>query len=290
MVKAASFLLLPALALALGAQGLSDRFREVRPAWELALDKGDGASTRRAAESLLQREGASVSPTDYNEMHTLVAVMNMAARGCVLDGAWEDAVAHLQKAASSASENWTAADATLSRIRKQHEEKLAEWREALAKQEPRMKELDARDGLSAEQIKLRSQLHAFVDEHRNAIAHSERSLKEIEALLSQLKTEQERYGQSLAEWQGFLAKEKLEIGQAGSTAKYVEEKLAQVKADEARPQTERLAYGRRLARLDPANADCKRFLKGLLGTPEDEAPAPAKPSRAKKRSSGKKKG
>lgn len=286
MLKAASLLLLPALAL--GGQSLSDRFREVRPAWELALDKGEGASTRRAAEALLQREGASVSPTDYNEMHTLVAVMNMAARGCVSDGAWEEAVAHLQKAAASATENWTAADATLSKIRKQHEEKMAEWREALAKQEPRMKELDAREGLSAEQIKLRSQLHAFVDEHRNAIAHSERSLKEIEALLSQLKVEQERYARSLAEWQGFLAKEKLEIGQAGSTAKYVEEKLAQVKADEARPQAERLAYARRLMRLDPANADCKRFAKSLLGT-EEEASAPPKPSRSKKRSPAKKK-
>ena len=64
------------------------------------------------------------------------------------------------------------------------------------------------------------------------------------------------------------------------------DKLLQVKADEARPRNERIAYGRRLLRLDPANKDCRRFVDGLLGleeAPESPAPkaAPAKKPKPK---------
>ena len=53
------------------------------------------------------------------------------------------------------------------------------------------------------------------------------------------------------------------------------DKLFQVKADEARPRNERIAYGRRLMRLDPANKDCRRFVDSLLGLDETtESPAP----------------
>jgi len=45
----------------------------------------------------------------------------------------------------------------------------------------------------------------------------------------------------------------------------VAEKLEQVKVDDARPRPERLAYARRLLRLDPSNPDCQRFVDALMG-------------------------
>ena len=260
---------------------LSDRLRDGRNGWEQAIQRGDGAFARRTLEILLDREGAAVNPSDYNEMHALVALRNLAAQACVVEGSWEEAVAHLQKASASAAENAANADQTLARIRRQHLDKLTEWREALAKQEQRLKDLEAQAGLSEAQLKTRSQLRSFLDEHRNAVAHSERALRALDDILGQLKLDQETYGKSAAEWQGFLAKEKIEIAQAGSPAKYAAEKLEQVKADDARPRFERIAYGRRLLKLDPANPDTRRFVNGLLGLAEEDSPKPA-PKKATK--------
>jgi len=271
------------LALPLSAQALPDRFKENRPAWEESLGKGNSAPVRRATEALLATEGVAVNPSDYNAMHAMVAVMNLAARACVLEGAWDDAVAHLQKAAQAAADNETAAGSTFGKLMKQHQDKLAEWREETRKQEQRLKVLDAQNGLTFEQIKLKSQIHSFLDEYRNAIAQSERSLAEIDGLLALLKKEREVYAASLAEWQGFLAKEKADLARTGSAAAYVAEKLDQIKADDARPLAERLAYGRRLQRLDPANADVIRFVNGLTG--KEDAPPP-KPVRKGKRAAG----
>ena len=269
------------LALPLSAQALPDRFKENRPAWEESLDRGNSAPVRKATEALLQTEGVAVNPSDYNAMHAMVAVMNLAARACVLEGAWEDAVTHLQKAAQAAADNETAAGATFGKLVKQHQEKLAEWREETRKQEQRLKVLDAQNGLTFEQIKLKTQIHSFLDEYRNAIAQSERSLGEIESLLALLKKEREVYTASLTEWQGFLAKEKADLARTGSAAAYVVEKLDQLKADDARPRTERLAYGRRLQHLDPANTDVTHFLNGLTGK-DDAPPAKVAPRRGRK--------
>jgi hypothetical protein len=60
----------------------------------------------------------------------------------------------------------------------------------------------------------------------------------------------------------------------------VAEKLEQVKADDARPRPERLAYARRLQKLDPANKDVTRLVNGLLGKEEDSEPV--KPKKKKK--------
>jgi len=275
-----SLLLVPALVVPLAAQTLSDRLKENYKAWDVALERGDSASVRRATEGLLQREALGVGTSDYNEMRALVAVQDYSARACVLEGAWEDAIAHLQKAAASSTENLAATEATFSRIRKEHETKLAEWRETLAKQEQRLKALEAQPGLTEEHMKLRTQLRGFLDEHRSAITHSEWSLKEIDGLLAQLRKEKETYVASLANWQDFLTREKQEIAQAGATPKYVVEKLEQVKVDDARPRADRLAYGRRLLRLDPENGDCKRFVNGLMGVSEEPEPA-AKPVKKK---------
>lgn len=260
---------------------LSDRLRDGRNGWEQAIQRGDGAFVRKALEGLLEREGAAVNPSDYNEMHALVAIRNLAAQACVVEGAWEDAVTHLQRASTAAADNAANADQTLVRIRKQHLEKLAEWKEALPKQEQRLQSLEAQPGLSDAQMKTRSQLRAYLDEHRNAVAHSERALRAIDEIVAQLKLDQETYSKSAAEWHGFLAKEKIEISQAGSAARYAAEKLEQVKADDARPRFERIAYGRRLLRLDPANPDTRRFVNGLLGISDPEPPKPAPKKKAK---------
>jgi small-conductance mechanosensitive channel len=239
---------------------------------------------RRAAELLLGKEGQGVNPADYNEMHALVGLRNLAARACVLEGYWEEAVEHLLKATTAANENAAGAESTLSKVRKQHEEKLAEWRETLPKQEQRLKDLEAQPGLTEDQMRLKGQLKAFLEEHHNAILHSERSLKTIDEILGQLRADQDTYAKSLAEWQGFLAKEKVELQALGSTVKYVEAKIEQVKADDARPRQERLAYGRRMLHLDPGNKDAQRFVHGLLGIQdlEEKKPQPS-PKKRKKR-------
>jgi hypothetical protein len=261
------------LALPLAAQALPDRFRENRSIWEESLEKGQGAGVRKATEALLQVEAGAVNPSDYNAMHAMVAVMNLAARACVVEGAWEEAVSHLQKASQAAIDNEAAADATFSRLIKQHQEKLLDWRAETAQQEQRLAALDQQGGLTFEQIKLKGQIRSFLDEYRNAIAQSEKALKEIDSLMVLLRKEKEVYAASLADWRGFLAKEKVEIARTGSANAYVAEKIEQVKADDARPRAERLAYGRRLQHLDPANNDTRRFLVSLGGSPE-EAPAP----------------
>lgn len=278
---------LPAGAQAAPAQqaygSLSDRFREGRNGWEQAIQRGDGNHVRRALESVLEREGPAVNPSDYNEMHALVGLRNLLAQACVVEGSWEEAVEHLRKAAAAADDNAANAAQNLGRVRQQHLDKLAEWKDSQARQEQRLKELEGQPGLTQAQMKSRTQIKAFLDEQKNAIAHSERALRSIDDVLAQLKVDKDTYGKSLAEWQGFLVKEKLESAQAGSTAKYAADKLEQVKADDARPRFERIAYGRRLLRLDPANPDTKRFVNGLLGLdePEDVKPAPKKKAKKK---------
>jgi ABC-type transporter Mla subunit MlaD len=279
-----AFALLPgllALSLPLLGQNLPEKFRDNRAAWEENLAKGVSAPVRRATEALLAQDGPAVNPSDYNGMHALVAVMSLAARSCVQEGAWEDAVDHLQKASRAASDNVAAAEGTFGRIRQQHEDNLKTWHAEVAKLSQRLADMDTLGGLTSDQIKTRTQIRAQLDEYGNAIASSERSLKEIDALTGQLRKEQEVYAASLAEWQGFLAKEKADIARAGSNAAYVADKLEQVKGDDAKPVPERLAYARRLLRLDPASAGGKRLLNGLLG--KDEEPPPPRPAPRKKR-------
>jgi chromosome segregation ATPase len=215
----------------------------------------------------------------------MVAMLGLAARSCVLEGAWEDAVAHLQKAAQTASENATGAEATFQRIRRQHQDNLKIWRSEVAKLEQRVQDMDAQGGLTSDQIKTRTQVRVQLDEYRGAINSSERSLGEIDNLTAQLRKEQETYAASLAEWQGFLAKEKGEIARKGSLDAYVAEKIEQVKGDDAKPLPERLAYARRLIHLSPTNPDSLRLVNGLTGKDSDPAPAkaPAKPASRKKK-------
>ena len=267
--------LLPALlavaCLGLSAQSLTDRFKESSRGWETLLERGDGASVRRAAEAMIARDGSAVSPADYNEMRALVALQDLAARACILDGTWEDAIGFLQKAVSTSVANQDQADQTFTRIRRDHEQKMSEWRDRIASEEKRLKELDEAPGLPEQGIREQRRLKASIEEHRAAIAHSEKSLREIQTLLAQIRNVRDVYQKSLAEWTVFLAKEKDDIVQAGTPAKYVVEKLEQVKTDDAKPRAERLAYGRRLLHLDPANADCQKFVNSLMGIePEPE--------------------
>jgi len=274
------FLLVCAMALSLGAQSLTDRFKEVRGPWELQLERGDAAIVRRGVEALLGREGLTVNPSDYNDMHALVALRGLAARACVSEGSWEEAVTHFQKARSAAEENLATAEPLLAKTRMEHELKLKEFRDAMAKQAPRLRELDEAPGLTAEQLKLRQQLKIFMDEQQAAIAHSERALKDIESILTRLRQAKETTSKAAADWQAFLAAEKAEVAETGGVTHYVTEKLEQVKGDDARPRQDLLAYARRLQKLDPANKDVPRLVNGLLGK-EEESPAP-KPAKKKK--------
>lgn len=271
-----------ALSLPVLAQGLPEKFRDGRAAWEENLAKGNSAPVRLATEALLAQDGPAVNPSDYNAMHALVAVRSLAARSCVLEGAWEEAIAHLQKAALAAADNVTAAEATFGRIRQQHEESLRGWRLEAGKLEARLHDLDTQNGLTTSQIKARTDARTQLDEYRSAIAQSERSLAEIDSLTGQLRKERETYAASLAEWEGFVAKEKADVARLGSAQAYVAEKLEQVKGDDAKPLPERLAYARRLQRLDPANSDCRRLVASLSGQKEEPPPAP-KPAPRKSR-------
>lgn len=274
-----------ALSLPALAQNLPKKFEDNRAVWEESLAKGVSAPVRKAAEAILLQEGPAVNPSDYNAMHAMVAMMGLAARSCVLEGAWEDAVGHLQKASQAASDNVTSAEATFQKIRRQHQDNLKIWRSEVAKLEQRLQDMDAQGGLSSDQIKTRTQVRAQLDEYRSAITSSERSLGEIDTLTGQLKKEQETYAASFVEWQGFLAKEKGEIARKGSLDAYVAEKIEQVKGDDAKPLPERLAYARRLIHLSPTNPDSLRLVNGLTGKDSDPAPAkaPAKPASRKKK-------
>ncbi len=162
----------------------------------------------------------------------------------------------------------------------EHELKLTECRAAVAKQAPRLKELDEAPGLSQEQMKLRQQLRIFMDEQQAAIAHSERALKDIEGIVARLRQTKETTAKTAADWQAFLAAEKAEMAEAGGAAPFVAGKLEQVKADDARPKQERLTYARRLQKLDPTNKDVLRLVNGLLGK-EEEAAEPVRPRKKK---------
>jgi tetratricopeptide (TPR) repeat protein len=280
------FLLACALATTLGAQSLTERFKEVRGPWELQLERGEAPTVRKGVEALLSRDGLTVNPSDYNDMHALVALQSLAARACISEGSWEDAIAHLQKAQSTAEENLATAEPFLAKTRAEHELKLKEFKEAMAKESPRLKELEEAPGLTQDQIKLRSQIRLFMEEHQAAVAHSEKALKDIEEILNRLRQAKATTSKATADWQAFLAAEKAEISAAGSPERYAADKFEQVKADDARPRQERLAYARRLQKLDPANKDIQRLVNGLLG--KEEEPAPAKP-KSKKRSAPKKK-
>lgn len=284
MAKAQALLpSLLALSLPLLGQNLPEKFKDNRAAWEENLAKGVSAPVRKATEAVLAQDGPAVNPSDYNAMHAMVAVMSLAARSCVLEGAWEDAVGHLQKASRAAADNVAAAEGTFGRIRQQHEENLKTWRGEVAKLDQRLADMDTLGGLTSDQIKTRTQIRAQLDEYRNAIASSERSLREIDTLTEQLRKEQEVYAASLAEWQGFLAKEKADVTRKGSAEAYVADKLEQVKGDDAKPLPERLAYARRLLRLDPESNDCKRLVNGLMGKDEGPPTPKAKAAPRKKR-------
>lgn len=274
-----------ALAASLGAQSLTDRFKEVRGPWELQLERGDASTVRRGVEALLGREGLTVNPSDYNDMHALAALQSLAARACVAEGSWEEAVIHLQKAQAAAEENLATAEPLLAKTRTEHEAKLQEFRNAMDKQAPRLKELDEAPGLTQEQMKLRQQLRIFMDEQKAAIAHSERALKDIDGILERLRQTKVSTTKAAADWKTFLDHEKAEIAEAGGTARFVAAKVEQVKADDGRPQQERLAYARRLQKLDPADKEVTRLVNSLLG--KDEEPAPAKPKTRKKKAAKK---
>lgn len=62
----------------------------------------------------------------------------------------------------------------------------------------------------------------------------------------------------------------------------------QVQADDARPQAERLAYARRLEKLDPANPEAVRLVNALLGREEQPAPLPRPMPKRKKKVTHKK--
>jgi len=273
------FLLACALATSLGAQSLTDRFKEVRGPWELQLERGEAASVRKGVEALLGREGLTVNPSDYNDMHALVALRSLAARACLSEGSWEDGVVHFQKAQAAAEENLSTAEPFLAKTRMEHEVKLKEFRDAMAKQAPRMKELEEAPGLTQDQLKLRQQMKVFMDEQQAAITHSERALKDIEGILIRLRQAKETTSRAASEWQAFLVAEKTEIAETGGTTRYVTEKLEQVKTDDARPKQERLTYARRLQKLDPANKDVLRLVNGLMG--KEEEPAPVKTKKKK---------
>lgn len=280
------FLAIPVLTVTLGAQTLADRFRENSRGWEASLEKGDASSVQRSVAALLQKEGLKVSRADYNEMHALVALLDVASRASALDGDWEETLANLQKASSTAAENVSTASGTFTKLRKEHEQKLVEWKAEVEKQEKRLKDLETMPGLTKDQLQQQIQLKSFLEEHRNAIAHSEWSIREIDGILQRLQRDKETYENSLGEWQKFVEKEKQEIKQAGSVRIYAAERLDQLKGDDARPRAERISYGRRLARLDPSNPAYLRFVSELTG---DDAPvkpaktvAPAKKSRKRR--------
>lgn len=274
-----------AIGVPVSAQRLQERYSEAARGWETLLEKGDAATVRKAAEALIARETPEANPADYNDQRALVALHDIAARAAVLEGAWEDAVALLGKAASIAKANVEQAEKNLGKVVQDHEAHLAQTRAAAAQLEAKLKESEQMDGMPKYAAEARDRAKLSLNQHKASIAHSEQALVEIRGVLAQLRNLQDLYSKSHASWRVFLEQEQAELGKVGSPAKYAAEKLEQVKADDAKPKSERLAYGRRLLRHDPANAECRRFVNGLLGLePDPEAkPEPKKAAKPVKR-------
>ena len=125
-----------------------------------------------------------------------------------------------------------------------------------------------------------------MEEQKTATAHSEKALVDIDGILATLRQDRESTTKALADWQAFLAKEKAEVAEAGGPSRYVAGKVLQVKADGTRPQAERLAYARRLEKLDPSNPEATRLVNAILGKEEQPAPMP-RPMKKRKKSAAK---
>jgi hypothetical protein len=133
------------------AQGLLDHFRENRIVWEKGLENGSGVSVRKSVEDFLSRETIAINPYDYNSMHAVVGALDIAAKACVADGAWEDAVAFLKRAHQTATDNIVNAEHTFSKLLTQHNKKLKEWQEGIFQQEKRIQGLENDQVLTTDQ-------------------------------------------------------------------------------------------------------------------------------------------
>jgi hypothetical protein len=264
---------------------LSLQFGKLASSWETRLESGDGQKVRQEAEALLSRSDNTVRESNYNDLHAKVGILGIAARGAVLEGDWQGAVSLLALAAETAKTNHATASGTLLALREQHETKIAEWKELMVPREEHLGLLKSRPGLRSEEIRLYSDIETFLAEHKNAIANSEQSIRDIGGILAQLKTEEETCSRSLEDWNGFLLRERAEIQELGSERRYVTEKLAQLMGDGKMSRFERVSFARRLQRLDPTNAAAKEFLNSLLGIkkvapPAKKAPAKQPPKKA----------
>lgn len=257
------------------AQVFAQSILDKQGAWEQRLKQGDADGVRREAEALLAGDAAAVSPSSYNDIHAVVGLRGLDARACVAAGDWESAADQLAKAAALAASNLETTEATFAKVQADHQAKLKQWQDELGQNQDRLSQMENAAGLTQEQLKLREQLKTFVAEHQTAIQDSQAKLKQMDDTLAALKQEKADYDKSAADWQAFIAKQKLDIDAAGGPRVYVAAKVAQVKADDTKPTPQRLAYARRLARLDPANKDVQRLLNALLGRPQpEEAPRP----------------
>jgi hypothetical protein len=246
------------------------------PSWETRLAAGDGQKVRQEAEALLNRSDIVILESSHTDQHAKVGILGFAARGAVLEGDWQGAVSLLTQAAAAAKANHAAASVALLGLRGQHEAKIIEWKDLMTPREEQLRLLRDLPGLRSEQIRQYSDLETFLSEHRNAVANSERSIRDIDDILYLLKTEEEVNSRSLEEWSGFLARESAEIQELGSAQRYVAEKLAQVAGNDRMSRFERVSFAMRLQRLDPANTAVKGFLNSLLGAKKPEPTAPAK--------------
>ncbi|HET8714861.1 MAG TPA: hypothetical protein VFM16_03480 [Holophagaceae bacterium] len=280
-------LLLPALILALAAparaQVFAGAFNAKRDPWEIKLKAGQAAEVRQEIEAFLAGPGATASPSDYGDQHALVGALGLDARAAVALGDWEGAVASLKRASAAADQNFSTTEVAFAKLRAEHADRLQAWKGELSEAQGRLDQLNASPGLTEEQMKLKAQLETFVAEHKASIQHSEDALKAMDGALATLRQEKEDYAKSASDWQGFLDREKTDIEAAGGVKAYVAQKAAQVKADDTKPREERLAYARRLLKLDAGSPEALRLESALAGRPVAAAPAKKAVPRRKQR-------
>lgn len=248
------------------AQDILDHFRANLATWEKSIESGSGASVRKSVEAFIHRETLAVNPYDYNAMRAVVGTLDIAAKACVVDGSWEDAVNFLKKSHQIATDNMFNADYTFSKLLTQHNKKIKEWQEEIVKQEKHIQNLGSNEtSTTVDQQRSREKIQSFLDDHQKAIRYSERSIKEISSLLASLKVEKETHANALSNWQTLLTKERVDIVKVGTVTAYVVEKLKQIKSDTQMLHSERVPHVRRLLRLDPSNSECRRYSDGLTG-------------------------
>lgn len=268
-------LLLLMLTVPVCAQNISEYFSQHRTIWEQSLINNSGIVVRKNIESFITREQYHISPTDYDSMHSMANIMGIAAKACIIDGNWEEAIGFLERAQRISKKNFSNAEHTFSKLITQHNEKIKIWKEEITTQEDKVKSLYNTDQNYNRNKNVKERLNIYLKERYKAIKQSESSIKEINSLLVLLNKEKNDYELSVSNWQQIIQKERSEIHKFGTVANYVVYKLSQIKNSDYQSHFDKVSVLRRMVKLDPLNIEGQQMLTDCINIKNKHEPTKA---------------